>query len=276
MRQVFSSARIENVEAVAQLLQQHDIETRITNGRGWRGAIRGNFSYRDSNQAKQERPGVWIVRSEDHPRARALLREHGLLESSRAPDMSYLPPSVHTQKIGRGASAPTARRTMRINLILIALIAAIAGLTMFGARRSGWWKTPPIAATVSAPHAIGASHGQMPVVTPQVHRIATPPMLAEMLVARESLPPPRQICLSVDGDAPSTETVRRLQARDIQVQAESKCAAMPLIHIEVGDYRTDGSGVGTVRLHVHLPHATPHIQQLQVERERNTWRVLAQ
>ena len=69
MRQVFSSARIENAEAVAQLLRQAGIEARMVNGRGWRGAIRGNFTYRAADDARH--PSVWVVHSQDHPPARA-------------------------------------------------------------------------------------------------------------------------------------------------------------------------------------------------------------
>src|SRR3546814_1953519 len=76
MRKVFTSARLENVERVAKLLEDDGIEVRITNGRSYKGGIRGNFSYR--GEGKQV-PEVWVVRSEAQPRARAMLREAGLM-----------------------------------------------------------------------------------------------------------------------------------------------------------------------------------------------------
>ena len=84
MRQVFTSPRLENVERVAAMLQQHGVITRITNGRTFKGNLRGSFSYRESAN-KNPPPAVWVVRSEDQPKARELLREAGLLDSGRPP-----------------------------------------------------------------------------------------------------------------------------------------------------------------------------------------------
>ena len=119
MRQVFTSQRHENVEGVADLLRQHDIEVRIRNGRSYRGNRRGAFSYTERGGKPQ--PSVWVVRSEDQPRARALLREAGLLEDTRLP-------TVEPGRPGAGLPDPAAgrRRAMRIRLVLIALIIAIA------------------------------------------------------------------------------------------------------------------------------------------------------
>src|SRR3546814_5648846 len=71
MRKVFTSARLENVERVAKLLEDDGIEVRITNGRSYKGGIHGNFSYRGEGN---KMPEVWVVRSADQPRARAMLR----------------------------------------------------------------------------------------------------------------------------------------------------------------------------------------------------------
>ena len=100
MRQVFTSPRIENVERVAELLREQDIEVRITNGRSYRGKRRGNFSYRDDPSSGPS-PAVWVVRSEDQPKARELLRGIGLLETAR-PQASYLP----TPELGLRADLP--------------------------------------------------------------------------------------------------------------------------------------------------------------------------
>ena len=90
MRRIFASPRLENVEGVARLLEAEGIEVRITDGRSYRGAIRGNFSYRDDARERPE-PAVWIVNAEDQPRARELMRAAGLLDSTRTPLDSYLP-----------------------------------------------------------------------------------------------------------------------------------------------------------------------------------------
>src|SRR5690606_28939902 len=79
MRQVFSSPRLENVERVATLLRDEGIEVKVTQRRAYKGGLRGNFTYRDDART-EPMPAVWVVRSEDQPRARAMLRELGLLD----------------------------------------------------------------------------------------------------------------------------------------------------------------------------------------------------
>src|SRR3546814_20456774 len=84
MRKVFTSARLENVERVAKLLEDDGIEVRITNGRSYKGGIHGNFSYRGEGN---KLPEVWFVRSAEQPRAHSMLRAAGLMASpSNAPD----------------------------------------------------------------------------------------------------------------------------------------------------------------------------------------------
>ena len=73
MRKVFSSIRLENVEAVAELLRAEGIEVKISDGRSYRGSRRSNFSYRDNEQSGAQ-PTVWILNADDQPRGRQLLR----------------------------------------------------------------------------------------------------------------------------------------------------------------------------------------------------------
>ena len=94
MRQVFSSLRLENVESVAELLRDAGIEVRITDGRSYKGAMRSRASYSDQDAPK---PAVWVVHSEDHIRARDVLRENGLLESTRPTD-SFQPLSFRQEE----------------------------------------------------------------------------------------------------------------------------------------------------------------------------------
>ena len=83
MRQVFRSPRLENVEGVAKLLRDADIEVYISDGRSYKdGQRRGGFSYRDGARERPD-PALWIVKAEDQPRAREILRNAGLLASTR-------------------------------------------------------------------------------------------------------------------------------------------------------------------------------------------------
>ena len=83
MRQVFTSARLETVEGVAALLNEHGIQTRITQGRSYKGNRRGGFSYINKNRSSTPDPAVWVVLPDDQAKARSLLREAGLMGSTR-------------------------------------------------------------------------------------------------------------------------------------------------------------------------------------------------
>ena len=82
MRQIFSSQRVETAEAVAERLRQAGIEVRVTNGRSYRTRRSGQFSYLDKVDNKTL-PTVWVARADDQVRARELLRQAGLLETTR-------------------------------------------------------------------------------------------------------------------------------------------------------------------------------------------------
>ena len=119
MREVFTSQRLENVEGVADLLRAEGIEVRITNGRSYKGNRRGAFKYTAPRPGPQG--AVWVVRSDDQPRARALLREAGLLATTR-PGGTF----VAGDPLDSGTSAPDPqRRALKIKAVLLLAIALV-------------------------------------------------------------------------------------------------------------------------------------------------------
>ena len=126
MRQVFTSTRLENVEGVAKLLGDHGIETKITQGRSWKGNSRREFSYSAKNHDQSQQPAVWVLKPEDFKKARELLHEGGLLASTR--ETSYLPENLQFQE---GGKTDPARRVNRIRMALLAGVAIAAGWMMF-------------------------------------------------------------------------------------------------------------------------------------------------
>ena len=126
MRQVFTSTRLENVEGVAKLLGEHGIETKITQGRSWKGNSRREFSYSAKHHDETQQPAVWVLKSEDFKLARELLHEGGLLASTR--ETSYLPEKLQF----RDTAKPDAgRRVSRMRMALLAGVAIAAGWMMF-------------------------------------------------------------------------------------------------------------------------------------------------
>lgn len=127
MRQVYTSARLENVEGVAQLLRDDGIEVRITHGRSYKGSRRSEFSYRDGADSGPK-PAVWVVKSEDQPRARTILRDAGLLDTTRKfVEDSYLSPTMHSGRSVAAGASPE-RRSFRIKLGLLLAIGIVLAL----------------------------------------------------------------------------------------------------------------------------------------------------
>lgn len=264
MRQVFTSQRIENVEGVARLLQDAGIEVRINNARSYRGAIRGNFSYR-GQAPRGSLPEVWVLRSEDYPRARQLLREAGLEQRGHAAGGGFIGPSMHG---GNGPTAAAVRRpasrARRGALIAVALAVA-AGY--FGLR----WAASR--APAPAPPAATATSGGSELIgdATAIHLQATPPALAAMLVAdalRKEAAGTRA-CVTIDGQ-PAAQDFGDAALR-ARIQTQESCADAGL-RIAIDEYRTDGSGVGTVRIATGTQ--AQDVQLLEVQRTGLQWQVL--
>ena len=264
MRQVFTSQRIENVEGVARLLEDAGIDVRINNARGWRGAIRGNFSYR-AQARRGPQPEVWVLRSEDYPRARQLLREAGLEQRGHAAGGGFAGPVMH----GGNAAGPVvahrpASRARRGALIAVALAVA-AGYV--GLR---WAASHAPAVAPAAPTAATGGSDLIGDAT-AIHRQATPPALAAMLVADvlKAEAADTTACITIDGEPPALAFAGvTLRARFLPA---ARCADAG-IRIAIDEYRTDGSGVGTVRIATGAQ--AQNAKLLEVQRTGLEWHVL--
>lgn len=120
MRQIFSSQRVETVEGVAKLLRDAGIEVRISNGRSYHSKRSGQFSYLDKGDA-QKYPAVWVVHADDQPRAREILRDTRLLDTTRRDHPT-------AEFAFRDAPAPGSGRSWawRIRIGLLLVIGAVA------------------------------------------------------------------------------------------------------------------------------------------------------
>lgn len=78
MRQLYTSPRPENIDRVIALLNEHGIESTVTNRSNWNKPSYERFSYSQRKENRDRWPQVWITRADDYTRARALLRELGI------------------------------------------------------------------------------------------------------------------------------------------------------------------------------------------------------
>lgn len=222
MRRIFASPRLENVEGVARLLEEEGIEVRITDGRSYRGGIRGNFSYRDDAREGPE-PAVWIVNAEDQPRARELMRGAGLLESTRTPQDSYLAPR-NDDDAGEGGKPR--RRSGRLKLVLLAAIAIAVAVGSFAARHAWKPKTAAPSAETGSP---------LPAALPD--RVAELLFLGELADLGD-----RTACIGLAGEDASPQMLARLAKADARVAPLSACVQ------DVGGIRVRASGTPALLL----------------------------
>lgn len=120
MRQIYTSPRMENIQRVVALMAERGIQTSIANRRAYQGSDWKRFSY----SAKGDRdswPQVCVVRSEDQTAARRILREAGLEPATRFADELAAARAA-------GDTSGHRRTSLRIKLVLLALIAGVAAL----------------------------------------------------------------------------------------------------------------------------------------------------
>lgn len=278
MRQVFTSARHENVERVAELLRDAGIEVRITNGRSYKGRRRGNFSYRDRD-SDQPKPAVWIVRSADQPRARAMLRDAGLMDSSKNDPDSYVAMSFRGTIPDPGRRNTAMRRASRIKLGLLVVIVAIIALTYMTLPGPGEGpKEDAPAAVASAPATAGGT-APVPDLVGAGGR-PTPDSLAIALL-RGELPDRagRTACIAVDGSDPAPGLLAALPPSPGSVLPVSECPApvegQPAAEvIAIGKYEANDAGTGTIFMQRRRVGGTPVPQWYDVRRDGDGWRIV--
>lgn len=116
MRQVFSSPRLENVDRVEAMLHAAGIETHVSNRDKLRRDRLRSFSYTARSDSSSW-PAVWVSQAEDLPRAREMLRDAGLMGSTR--------PGVATEyqlrPRGDYAAPRAATHVRRVLLVLVAI-----------------------------------------------------------------------------------------------------------------------------------------------------------
>jgi hypothetical protein len=275
MRQVFSSARLENVEAVAELLRAEGIEVRITDGRSYRGNRRSNFSYREGGQSGPQ-PAVWIVNADDQPRGRELLRAAGLLESTRVGESSYLPLStMHAAKEPAAGKPGTGMRT-RMRIGLLVSIVLVSALIWYSRREA---PTRP-SAKPAAPATPTAPVHPAPAIIPkqaedlETYRADVPTALARLLIEGEiARARPARACIAIDGADPPPDFIESLAVGDAtQAFAASDCPKDAPWHVAVHDYLTDGSGRGRVQ----LESGGGTLRTIEAERTGIRWEILPQ
>jgi hypothetical protein len=267
MRQVFASPRLENVESVAKLLRDAGIDTRITHGRSYKGRLRGEFSYRD--HAREEPiPAVWVVKSEDQPKARDILREAGLLDSTRV-QTSYALPVFRSQD-AEPVRDPMQRRMFMIKMALlfgIVLVLVLAMARGCSQVRAPLLASPPFDGTIAA----------------TLEPVAQAVFASE--IGNAKLP---VLCLAIDdrdANAPLIDKVARLPHTTVPASHCQRVAAStpgsyypktnePALFLEVHGFRPSAADAGTVEFSAYNNDGYGYYKTLAVKFANGHWQVV--
>ena len=267
MRQVFSSPRLENVESVAALLREAGIEVRITDGRSYKGNRRSAPSY--SEPARDaSRPAVWVVKSEDSLRARELLRDNGLLESTRPSDVAR--PRFRSEYDDTPSRTPAQKRAFRIKLALIGGIVIVSGMAFYRAPQAPTVQdvaVPPFgkraAVLVPVAEAVLAKELAGIVATP-VACLAVDGADAPMAV-RDALRPPDRLTI-----VPVSHCRRIADEETGSVHPNSK---QPATIVDVSNFRPTSADAGTVEYSAYHHRMLARYKTLEVKRVAGRWQV---
>ncbi len=153
MRQIYSSQRLENVDKVEAMMNDAGVETYVSGRDKLRRDRRRRFSYTERGQ-QGEWPAVWVVRADDLPKAREIMRDAGLMGSTR-PEFAannLPPPRVQTAET-------MASRVRRGLLVLVVVTAVLMGMwvAITSPERERDARPPapvPVAAPVAAPEPV--------------------------------------------------------------------------------------------------------------------------
>lgn len=275
MRKVFSSRRLENAEGVAKLLGDAGIEVRIRNGRSYKGNRRRTFSYSDPSAPKSE---IWVVRSDDQRQAREILRDAGLLDTTR-PTGGYTTPTFRSEVELAQTRAPAQKKLLRIKLGVLGLIAAVM---VAGAMHTLKNPPPPVAPTaVEAQTASPPFDGTIASTLAPVARAVFTRTLPDIDTP--------VACLGIDGgDAPAAMITAMadvqpelslvpatacLEVADEEQGSYERASGRPAMMVDVHVFRPSGPEHGTVDVTSYHHRGWATYQTLEVAREDDHWHV---
>jgi len=273
MRKIFSSQRLENVEGVAKLLSDAGIEVRISDGRSYKGNRRGTFSYSDRGSAPM--PAVWVIRSEQQLPARELLREAGLLDSTR-PEDGYASANFRYQpESGASERAPAQKRARRFKIGLILVIVAIAGVATWRSLDQTasvqQLAAPPFDGSVAATllpvaHAVFAS--ELDEVDTEVACLGVDNTDASIALIQ-----------SLDEALPALETTLVQASACVELADEERGSyhrgsAQPAMIVEVHGFRPSAPDRGTIEYSAYHHRMWASYKTLEVARVDGAWQVV--
>lgn len=268
MRKIFSSPRLETVEGVVQLLEQAGIQVRVTDGRSFKGSRRRQFSYSD-NQSLQ--PAVWVVNSADQVQARAILRDAGLLDTTRPGD-SYATNPFRFDPLTQAVKPP--KRVLLFKMALlgsITMVLVLAVLHMLSQPSVPQVASPPFDGAVvrtlqPVARAVFASQladTDLPVLCLSVDGTDAPASVIASLQNPSQRNPSKQI-------VPMSQCVR---VADSERGSYHRASGQEALILDVTAFRPSAPETGQVEYSAYHHRMWARYKTLEVKRVGGVWRV---
>jgi hypothetical protein len=272
MRQIFSSPRLENVEGVVQLLQEAGIEVRITHGRSFEGGRRRNFSYTDNDSPQ---PTVWVVKSADQVRAREILRDAGLLDTTRGG--TYAANAFRFDPLTQTVKPPKRVLLVKMALLVgITLVLVLAVLHTLNQPSVPQLASPPFDGTVARtlePVARAVFESQLaeadlPVLCLSVDGADVP---ATVITALRESPPKKRPPQSAPALlVPASECVR---VADSESGSFHRATGKEAMILEVNGFRPSAPDAGRIEYSAYHHRLWARYKTLEVKRVGEVWKV---
>lgn len=129
VRVIYSTPRLDNAERVASLLEADGVATRLLYGPHFR-----RNTWRGANYSQPSNPGNWprvlVLNNGDLPKARAVLRQAGLMAPAgfdRDEDAPEPAPIIQSRQDDSGRPRILASRIRVALIVILLLVAAIQG-----------------------------------------------------------------------------------------------------------------------------------------------------
>lgn len=261
MRLVFSSERLETVEGVSKLLTDNGIENIIRNGRSYHGNRRRSFSYMSESGAL---PEVWVLHNDDKTRARELLFEAQLIESTRDTD-SYLSRTYRENQ----TQASKRNRGLMLRLVALAVLAAVAaGTLLFRSHTQG----NPTDVALTGPFDVTKAR-------PIPSTLYVNAM--QQGIAVGSMP---VLCLSVNGDKPAATLMQKLNGNGKRILPANHCVRdpdpqygshtadnTPAEFVDITNFRASSATQGLIDVNTFHHNQWAHYRTYRVELVDGKW-----
>lgn len=130
MRKIYASPRMQNIDQLVAVMNEHGIATKVTNRRVYDRSSYVNFSYARPGSSESW-PTVWVVHANDHTRARELMREIGI-----EPPVRYAEELAEYR--ARGSGTHSAGRIAG-KVRTVALAALVVAMAIYAAKMAAVW-----------------------------------------------------------------------------------------------------------------------------------------